>query len=534
MILNPQQILERYKNPDLRIEQAKEDHRKYLMHVHGIDVVDYLSQVEGLESEQKINLRKKLARSNKALFAEVLRPIDKIFKAKGGSKNYKLAKTNQDNFKDRLHSLKGGISLSKWLENYWIDKYAIDPNGLIMIEHDGKECYPTYKSILTIRDYKQNGQNVDYIIFEPYFEKPENKQDESSEYVRVYDDSGDKTYIIQGDNIELVEDFPNRWKQVPAVIISDLINPITNFKKSSIYEQIELADEYLRENSIKTLFKYHHGFPFFWMYFSACPRCNGSGLYNGELCGMCNGTGYAIKKDVSDITLLKPPTTSDQPVLTDLAGYVVPPIETWQQMTEELKLLKDMIKYSHWGTILEEGDVERTATEVTLNAQPIQDRLNNYSDSLEIIETIITDFIGIYYYGGSYKGSSVNYGRNYIIKGTQQLLDEYAKLKMDNAGLNLLNSKLMEIISAKYTNDEYMMAIYEKLAWVEPFVHNTIEEVRDMNLSSDDYGRKVMYNDWLSEKSNDYFFATTIEVMKKDLINYTKTNFKIKENEKIV
>lgn len=521
MIITAELLKKGLKNPDPRIKDARADHKELLMHVHGIGVTKYLTKVEGLESETKIKLRQDLARSNKSLFADVLRPTDKIFTAKGGSKIIGLPDSKQEELKKRLNSIRGDVSLSKWIENIWLDKYATDPNGVILIEHKDDVAWPTYKSINSIRDYKVVGQQIIYIIFEPETIKtPEGQVTK----VRVYDKESDKTYLMRGDEAVLIKDesFDNPWGEVPGIVISDLVNPVTGFKKSSIDEQTEIASEYLREGSIKTLFKYHHGFPFFWQYLSFCAPCKGTKLIDGKKCPSCSGTGLAMKKDVSDVTYLKPPTDADQPALTELANYVVPPVESWRQMTEESELLRDMIVFSHWGTVLQKGEVERTATEVTINAQPIQDRLNKYTDSAEIIETALTDFLGKFYYGDAYKGAVINYGRNYIIKNDNQISKEYAELKKDNAGLNLLNAKLLELISAKYSNDPMSQVIHEKLMHVEPFVHNTIKEVKDLEVDAFTYATKVFYNDWLSQVKKDDAFKKAVGQLKKDLETFTE------------
>lgn len=68
-VLTKEQIALYLKNPDPRILEAKKNHQQYLVHVHGIGVAEYLQKIEGLESEEKFELRKRLARSNKDLFS---------------------------------------------------------------------------------------------------------------------------------------------------------------------------------------------------------------------------------------------------------------------------------------------------------------------------------------------------------------------------------------------------------------------------------------------------------------------------------
>ena len=132
----------------------------------------------------------------------------------------------------------------------------------------------------------------------------------------------------------------------------------------------------------------------FWQYLQSCPNCKGTGMQDGKKCPICNGSRFVGKKDVSDIFYVKVPEDNEQKLAPDLAGYAVPPIDYWNKATEERKLFRDMITFSHWGTVIETTSVEKTATEVMVNASPIEGRLNKYSDSYEIIYSSIVDIIG--------------------------------------------------------------------------------------------------------------------------------------------
>ena len=539
MTLEPAQILEKIKNPNPDLVVLKADHKRYLMHVHGIGVTEYLTKVEGLESDIKIALRRKLARSNKDLFADVLRPTDKIFNSQGGSKNYHLTdKKKLESFIRKLSDVKNNMSLTQWLETYFVDKYVVDPNGLFLVENKDSEAWPTYKSIFTIHDYEQDGNGIKYFIshIRDETEKRLLRSDKESEFYRVYDDSGDFTYKRSGDSLQLIEAFPNPWGRVPAVLCSDVINPLTDHKQSAIYEQVGdtlnpgLAEEYLRETSIKTLFKYHHGFPYFWQYMSICKVCKGSGSVNNTGCTACNKTGWAMKKDVSDVTYLEPPEQDTPIIAPNLAGYVVPPIDSWKQMTEELKLLRDMIFHSQWGIVINREDSEKTAFEVNVNLQPLQDRLNFYTTSLESVETDLTDLLGKFYFQDSYDGSSISYGRNYLIKSANQLLVEYLEEKGKNASYTVLNDKLSKYYDALYAHDPFSLVVFKKLIMVEPWIHNTISEVKEWELSNTDFANKLYYNAWLSIQPRDNIFKTEVEKLQSELSIFT--NQKAKDNER--
>lgn len=533
-IITKDQVLTILKAPQRdAITAMKKEHAKLVMHVHGIGVTEYLTKIEGLENETKIALRKKFARSNKDLFADILRPTDKIFNSQGGSKFYEFNNDkSRESFLKSLASIVDGYSLTQWLQFFFIDKLITDPNGLFFVEYKDKSAYPTYKSISTIRDYKTNGRGVDWVIFEPIKVEKDNK---IVEKVRVYDSEYDYMYLFENQTLTLIEEetFKNQWGYVPAFTCSDQISSLTGFMKSPIYEQVELADEYLRENSIKTLFKYHHGFPLFWQYAPTCKTCGGSGFtQDGKTCPTCNGAKYSYKKDVSDVTYLKQPESSDQPtVAPDVAGYVVPPIETWRQMTEELKMMRDMIYFSHWGTIINRDDTDKTAFEVALNTQPMQDRLNQYTNSLESTEKYFVDILGEFYAKGNYKSCSINYGRNYIIKSPNQYLTEYLDEKGKNASYSILNGKLEMYYNALYANDELSRLYNIKLMYVDPLVHNSISEVNTFEIDELIKYEKVYFNQWLSSISREDVIKKDITELQQMLKTFSEVKLKNKKNE---
>jgi len=504
-------------------KQLKKEHKKLLMHVNGIGVADYLDSIQNYENSDQLELRRKYAKSNKALFSAILRPIDKIFSAKGGGRSYELSPNKIKDFKSVLSDVVDDLSLQKWIETYWKDKFITDPNGLIVIEHDGQDAYPTYKSINSIRKYQINGQSVDWIVFEPVKVKVNNTD---VYYVRVYDDTEDKMYKYTGNNIDSLieiedETYGNPWGKVPAILISNITDTLNGYKRSPIYEELELGDEYLLQASIKSIYKFKQGYPITWMYKTACKTCMGTRELNGSTCPTCKGTGYDLNRDVSDIKLIDPPEHSDEPTLTDVAGHIQPDLATWVQMNDELQLLRSAMEFSHWGTFFVR-EKEKTATEVFVNIQPVNERLNMYADSAELIETLVTNFLGEYYYGSAYKGSSIHYGRRYLIETPDQLIKQYIEGREKKLSPTLLNYLLIQYYQTEFSNDFASQMRFINMLKIEPFPHNSIGDVLSMDISEDDKKAKIYFGEWERTLSEDDQ-TKTLEELKKSFIKYLKS-----------
>jgi len=521
VILDEAQIKKILKE-DSPLKGLKVDHANYMMHVHGIGVPEALARLEGLENATQFILRKKLVRSNEDLMEDYMSPMQKVFNSQGGSKEYFIkSDSDKEKFVAVLDAIIGDTSLTRWLEVYFPDKYIVDPNGVFLVEHKDGEPYPTYQSINTIQDYKQNGQRLEYIVFEP-IEIKEGKTVKTT--VRVYDDSGDYTYLIKDDSITLIEEFDNPWGYVPAVLCSDNQDPITEYKKSFFQKQFKVAEEHLRMNSVKTLAEYHHGFPIYWEYHNIdCTSCGGSGKIGQKTCNSCLGTGKTKKKDVSDVRTVRVPEEGEPVIAPNIAGYVVPPIESLDHLSEEVKRLRDLGFTGIWGITINREAADVTAFEVSINTQPMQDKLNEVTTSLENTEVLLVDIFGDYFFRDGYEGASINYGRNYMIKSPNELFKNYLDEKAKGASYATLNVKLENYYDALYAHDPKGLLIINKLIRIEPYIHDTITQVVNWQLGFEQTKGKLFYNEWANTKTEDEIIEQDIEKLNAEFETFLKT-----------
>ena len=548
MILTIEQISEILKeNPNKNMmDLAKERNRRLSVHLYGTGMRAYMGQINSFENEDQYAVRERYARSNRDIMSRITRPIDKVFSAKGGSTYYNLPDNKEQEFRSRLLNAENGLSLRKWIEQYWKQAYLSDPMGLVFMEIDNKgDAYPTYKGVSDIYTYEPDGRRLECLFL---MEKGLNgvnlfQNNKNHERYRVVDDVNDMIVEWDGKNASVISTVPNYFGFVPGIINSDI--PILNtlYFESPLWEIVEIADEYLRECSVKSVYKLLHGFPKSWKYAMPCPNCRGSGNIEAEPCKACNGTGVRLKSDVADTLVLPLPDTRDDVVIApNVAGYIAPPLDTWERMSAELQLLENIMFETLWGTQRADDGDNNTATGKFIDTQPVNDRLSKISDAAEVVERFVTDCMGKLYYGDLYNGSSINYGRRFSIEAPDTILEKYINARREGAPDTVLDDLLREHLQAKYENNSMEMRRQLKSLELEPFPHLTSAQVQNLNVGALDYIKKVYYSDFLKTISEHEIIFSAIEELqrkfdvyaeeKQKIINISNNNNNLKDNEK--
>lgn len=515
MVLTDDQIVEYIQRPkNKNISDFIRSHNKLNMFSTGKGLDLYITKIQGLETEDKIKLRKNFARSTKDVVAKVLRPTDKVYSAKGGSFEVEISNKSQKiEFIRILNSVAEGMSKRLWLETYALDAYHIDPNGIIYVEVPEKGSrdmtpYPTFKSITTIHDYEVNGQDLEYVIFTP--EIKIRSTEENVKTYRVVDDEKDAIYYIDSNeqlkiysDIDTIGYIPNTYGKVPAIVVSNLVDKNTDGKKSMLEPITELLAEYLQDTSIKSIYKFLHGYPLFWRFIADCKACEGEGFTTDdkggtEKCLTCQGTGKNLKKDVSDTFDLTIPLDREDAILDVArtpAGYVEPSVESWKQMTEEQIFMIDIMIRAYWGTSLDDRYDRETAQGRIIDTQPVADKLNKYADWAEVTDKKLTDMIGKMKYKSNYTTSFVFYGRRFLIESSDQIWRKLTLAIKDSAPEASLTQILIQYYHSEYQNDVVMLTKALKLLAIEPYPFYDFNKLSAVATNSQKQ-RKLAFSEW--------------------------------------
>jgi len=502
------------------ITEAIKEHKRLNVHINGKHTSGYLKTIDNIENPKQLSLRQKFLTTNRHVFANISRPIDKVFSAKGGGNIYNLnTDSKEKKLTDKLGNIRHGKTIRNWIRDIQANKYYTDPCGLVFFEWNSEKTYPTIKSIKAIQNYYSDGRTVEWVLFNPI----EDEKLHTKTY-RFVDDFKDYTISVKDELYTILEDktYINPFKEVPAIINSDIVNSDLTHNESPFELVLSLADHYLRTGTIKNINEFLHGYPIFWRYATDCQACGGTGMIEGKTCGSCFGTGKNLNKDITDVINVERPGTGD-PILTpDLAGYVTPPIEVLGEMRLEQEGLMSLMELTLWGSKMAKDATNETATAAFLNVQPVNERLNGFSDAFEDMEKKMTDLVGKFYLK-IYKGSSIAYGRRYLIESPDVIWKKYETSRKSGVSKVALDYLLLQFYQSEYNNDIENLTVMQKSIKLEPFIHKTDEELVKLPVGTEDIKAKLYFNEWFKTINTFDLLTKEIKVLKNEFETYLKT-----------
>lgn len=539
MILTDAQLKEiLLVNPTGALWKAADADRKRLqMHVLGIDVQKNVVRIEGFESVKAETVRKKYMKTNRDLFARLLRPVDNIWNGRGGGSFYNTTEPNQKKIRQMVLNVTKGYSLRKWVEKFWRPRYIDDPQGIILMEVDQRNpngTYPTYKSSKDIYDALPNGRRLEYLVL----------RTNDPGVFRVIDDVSDRLVKIEGadtvTNVTNLKDDPRKIKvlggkkypvyvnwfgQVPALIISDLPKDgDENRFMSPVQDEVELADVYLRDGSIANVYRFRQGFPKTWKYPEVCGTCKGTKVIDTQVCKDCQGSGIKLLSNPEDVMVLSWPN-KEEPEISEKGGFISPDIKYLEYADKSQAILEELITRTHWGTDREtkvdEKSGEKTATQSFIDTQPVNNRLTGYAEAAESVEKFIIDHIGEFNFEAAYNGSAVNLGRRFLIESVDKIWTKYIDSRKGGAPQATLDDLLRDYYETKYQGNGMELSKYLKLAKLEPGVHLSMSEAKS-NLPFLDFMKKVYCTEYASTLTDLDIINRPIEKLRTDLEAFTQ------------
>lgn len=534
-----------------KIKLARKKAKKVNMHITGKNVVHFLEMLDGYETNAQKLLREKLVKTNRSLFSFILRPTDKVFTAKGGAVNYNVSQEKINFLKANINEVADGLDIKKYLKKVVKKQYVIDPNGVLFIDIDPDGMLETHVvNTDKIYWYDNKGNTIKAIIFEPYNKQLTNqeikafksvskerlKREEEKLYFRVIDEQTDRIFVKDGNNIYLEDTvLDNFFGFVPAIILGDEKSANYDIFESFIEDVLDDADEMLRDISVEIVHKLAHAYPRYWAYAQACTRCDGEGEIQGAaipntdpveyeaatVCPSCGGEGHKTRTNPDDEIVLQTPQEGEPVIAPDVAGFVQPDLGTMKFYSETAEKKRNSMFQSIWGTTYEQGGKRETATGRFLDAQPVQDRLRDFSDTFSKLHKFMLDCYGKVLLGDKMYQSSVSYGMRYILESPDDILDKLLDVSRESVPEVIKIDQRNKYLDAEYQNDPVELIKRKKLARIEPFPTMTPKEVAAIEWIPDqDKIKKLYFSEWSATLTEEKLIFMSEDMLKEELSTY--------------
>jgi hypothetical protein len=366
-------------------------------------------------------------------------------------------------------------------------------------------------------------------VFEPHDTKTIDKKETKLFWV-----IDEKNYYLysNGKELTILDTIEHGFDKVPAVLTSNIVNNVNGWKISPIDAQIELLDKYVVSNSVLSIAEFFHNFPQQYTYVDDCPKCDGEGTVDkydirpgvtSTNCPKCDGSGKAETKDVTDIIKLKIPEQGEQKI-DPPSGFIFMPTEPWKLMTDAVDRTFKQIYFSQWHAIVDKDSKNETATGRFLDAQPVNNRLNKYSKTIETIHSALANFLGEFYFPATFKKAIVQYGRRYLIETPDQIWEKYLKSKKDSAPISVLDLLLTQFLESEFRENEQLFIYEFKKIKLEPFVHWDVETVRKATLiSEEDAKKKEYFSEWIKLKTRNEVIKTDIDKLGEEFTEFVES-----------
>ena len=527
---------------------ARKHAKEMNMHVTGLGSQQYLEELDQYENNNQLILRRKIMKSNKSVFSFILRPLDKIFSAKGGSINYNLPENQVEVVKEAVNEVADGLNIKRYLKKVVLKKYIIDPNGILFVDLDENgNLYTEFKGCDEIMWYKNKGNRIDAIVFEGYTKEEDKVQ---RKYYRVIDDTTDRIFVAEPtkDTAKLMkvtelrgERLTNYFGFVPAIIVGDLKSANENIFESFISDINEEAKDLLHDISINKIHKISQGFAKYWQRPEACTKCGGEGEVKWEdpdnpgsfltdTCTSCGGAGYKQKVSPSDVMIVPLPEKDEVDPAPNVAGYVNPSIEIWKKYDENIRNTRDYLYQVLWGTTFLQGGRNETATGRFIDTQPVQDRLRDVSHTFSLLHKFILDCYGIITLRNANYKSFVSYGTRYFIESADEILKTLIEASDKKISDVILNDIRIKYLTAEYENDDIELAKKKKISRIEPFPNLSVSEVVNNEIiPQEDKLQKLYFMTWYSTLSDAEILLKNDMALKEQLKQYINSKTIINE-----
>jgi hypothetical protein len=243
---------------------------------------------------------------------------------------------------------------------------------------------------------------------------------------------------------------------------------------------------------------------------------------DNETCIPCNGKGHLRRNDVTDVSIIDLPRDDQSPIITpNVEGFVSPDLDTWARMNEDLADSEDLIESTMWGTTRVKEGTNETATGRFLDVQPIMVKLDSFADNVEWVHNKLAHFVESWLLGSPKDTFEfhITYGRRFIIESPDSILEKYTESREKGDNNTILDKLLSEYILSKYQSNPIMLEEMQKKRQVEPYVHQSIDQVNNI-FGAEEAHKKVTFVDFWEQADKE----KDLETLKAEFKTFNEAN----------
>lgn len=553
MILLDAEVIELIKNPknSKHIKEGTDLNKASQLHFTGEGYKDLIEQLIGWETAKEYNERKGLGspvtmKQTNFIYKELTRwqnnneincsydfgndvTNERIFK------NILLSLWNQDSIdKFRFDTLSKSV-FQNMNDYILLEKPAIiidDPNNVIVnciVTPISKapKFYITLLSSCKIIDVKKLGNNVEYIIYKykSVFNSNKNEYkrfrclDSTSDRIFIQDSLGNIT-LDSNEKIFIYDDIP--VKQIG-----------TEFKEVGEYEvcvspinhAIPMMDRYVKFDAINIKSEVTNAFPKWWTFAAECPICRGQKTIDSGVpgekpvkCSNCNGLGR-IPPVGNGEPMLLPSVLDDQTkaMMSNPAGIIQTDVTVLTYQSDRLSYRDLEIIRSCLGEYINvQQNADKTATEITINIKPLEDRNRTIAENVEYVENWICNYIGKQI-SKDFKGYSINIPKKLNILDENSIIKQIEACKKNGLPISHIKELNKQLLYSVYRNDKLMLNRQLVLLELEPLTCYTMDEIKDLKFVTE-----------LDKIIKQYFadIISTVEFKKGDITKFYQNSTK--------
>lgn len=464
-----------------------------------------------------------------AVVEDVYRELERVFYSRNSSSSYQF--TDSELAEDWYQYKKNNLNEPDvWKTMAW-KKMQVSPNSILVVDlpqvqtTSRPEPYFYWLEIDDVIDYSTaelNENQFEWIVFK----QPKNR-------VAVFDELSIRLFQLNEKNEiqSLISEAKHDLGYCPARFFwsTRLNEKNIDIKKNPITKELSNLNWYLFFSISKQHLDLYAPYPIYSAYEADCNFENNE---TGDYCDggfLRNSKGeYKIK---SDGTVEKCPCCSEKRIAGP-GSFLEVPVPNQSEGIADMRnpiqittIDKDSLDYNvsecvrlkneiivsvvgSGGTVSEKEAINET--QVTANFESKTSVLNALKTNFELAQKFIEDTVCRLRYGQAFISSSISWGTEFYVFTVSELYNKFKVAKENGASNSELDAISQQILEVEYRNNPLVLQRMLILKQLEPYPHNTLDEVLKL------YEKGLLDDRLVKLKIN---FSTLIDRFERENIN---------------